>query len=229
MVEGGLLDHGHQQLARHDRFALDAAAGAAPAVIGSEPLREADLRQPRRPRWPGPHRARGRLVDAGAGAGRGLAAPGPAPANRRRNRGHLAAASAVVSSRRHYGCQRGDRQPPPGPVTLLAAAHRTRRTAANLDRQPGEHDAPSNRVLPVPGVVPTHQPPVPASRRPAVHREPGPPRACATPRPSRTRATGHHAPSPYRAQRHLTSGVAGSGTLLAGVGSAPSADVGLPA
>jgi hypothetical protein len=115
------------------------------------------------------------------------------------------------------------------PVTLLAAVHRTRRTARNLDRQPGEHDAPSNRVLPVPDVVPTHQPPVPAKRRPAVHREPGPPRACATPRPSRTRPAGHHAPRPYRAQRHLTSGVAGPGTVLAGVGDAPSADVGFPA
>ena len=122
----------------------------------------------------------------------------------------------VVSSRRHYGCQLGDRQPPPGPVTLLVAVHRTRRTAANLDRQPGEHDAPSNCVLPVPGVVPTRQPPVPASRRPAVHREPGPPRACATPRPSRTRAAGPHAPRPHRAQPHLTSGVAGPGTVLVG-------------
>src|SRR5215470_10151527 len=63
----------------------------------------------------------------------------------------------------------------------------------NLDRQPGEYDAPSSRVLPGPGLVSTHQPPVPAARRPAVHRDPTPPRARATPRPSRTRAVGRHA------------------------------------
>ena len=103
-----------------------------------------------------------------------------------------------------------------GPVMLLAAVHRTRRTAANLDRQPGEHDAPSNRLLRIPGVVPTHQPPVPASRRPAVPREPGPPRTCAPPRPSPTSAAGHHAPRPHHAQPHLTSGVAGPSTVLVG-------------
>jgi len=82
----------------------------------------------------------------------------------------------------------------------------------NLDRQPGEYDAPSSRVLPGPGLVSTHQPPVPATRRPAVHREPTPPRARATPRPSRTRAVGRHAPRICRAERHLTCGVAGPGT-----------------
>jgi hypothetical protein len=205
------------------------AAGEAQVVIGSEPLGEGDVLSPRRPRLPGHRRVSGPVIDAvrPTAVWQRLGRPQP----RRTGGGTVALGRriCVVSSRRHYGCQLGDRQPPPGPVTLLAVVHRTRRTAANLDRQPGEHDAPSNRVLPVPGVVPTHQPPVPASRRPAVHREPGPPRACATPRPSRTRAAGHHAPRPYRAQRHLTSGVVGSGTLLVGVGDAPSADVGFPA
>jgi len=82
----------------------------------------------------------------------------------------------------------------------------------NQDRQPGEYDAPSNRVLPGPALVSTHQPPVPATRRPAVHREPAPPRARATPRPSRTRAADRHAPRICHAERHLTSGVAGPGT-----------------
>jgi hypothetical protein len=132
------------------------------------------------------------------------------PANRRRNRGHRAAASASVakvtaplSARRQTAT--------PGPVTLLAAVHRTV-DDMNIDRQPGEYDAPSSRVLPGPGLVCTHRPPVPATRRPAVHREPASPRARATPRPSRTRAAGRHAPRICRAERHLTSGVAGPGT-----------------
>src|SRR5690348_4744373 len=80
--------------------------------------------------------------------------------------------------------------------------------AGDLDRQPGEHDAPSNHLLPGPGVVSTHAPPVPAGRRPALPREPGPPRADATPRPSPARAAGRHAPRPCHAERHLTTGVA---------------------
>ena len=133
------------------------------------------------------------------------------PANRRRNCGHPAAASASVakvtvrlSARRQTATARAGHAAgncPPHPVE-----------DTNLDRQPGEYDTPSNRVLPGPGLVSTHRPPVPAKRRPALHREPTPPRACATPRPSRTRAADRHAPRICHAERHLTSGVAGPGT-----------------
>jgi hypothetical protein len=88
----------------------------------------------------------------------------------------------------------------------------------NLDRQSGGHDASSNPVLPGPGLVANHRPPVPARRRPAVHREPAPPRARATLRLSRTRAADRHAPRICRAERHLTSGVAGPGICLDLVG-----------
>ena len=133
------------------------------------------------------------------------------PASRRRNCGHRAAASAsaanvtaLVSARRQTATARAGHafgSCPPHPVEDM-----------NIDRQPGEYDAPSSRVLPGPGLVSTCRPPVPATRRPAVHREPTSPRARATPRPSRTRAAGRHAPRICRAERHLTSGVAGPGT-----------------
>ena len=178
----------------------------------------------------GRSRVSGRLVDVGVGAGRGLAALGPARP-RRTGGGTVATwpphlrsvvkATLRLSAGRQTATARAGHAVgscPPHP----ADSCKPRSTA-------GEHDAPSNRVLPVPGVVPTHQPPVPASRRPAVHREPGPPRAYATPRPSRTRAAGHHAPPPYRAQRHLTSGVGDREPLPARRADAPAGGwAGLP-
>src|SRR5262249_61260312 len=95
-------------------------------------------------------------------------------------------AGRVTNNHRPGGHAAGSGPPPPA-------------DEPNLDRQPGEHDAPSNPVLPPPGLVSPHQPPVPAKRRPAVYREPRPPRARATPRPSRTRAADPQTPRSGRA------------------------------
>ena len=133
------------------------------------------------------------------------------PANRPRNYGHPAAASASVAKVTVRLSARGQTATArAGHAAGSCPPHPAEDT--NLDRQPGEYDAPSSRVLPGPGLVSTHQPPVPATRRPAVHREPTPPRARATPRPSRTRAADRHTPRICHAERHLTSGVAGPGT-----------------
>src|SRR5215467_8256501 len=75
-----------------------------------------------------------------------------------------------------------------------------------LRPQSGERDASSNRLLHGPGFVPPHPPPSPA-RRPSRRRGPGPPCACATPRPCRTRATSLRPPHPRHDERHPLSSV----------------------